>query len=258
MSARAVSKFGLLVAVLLLAGCAGKPEAPRVISADEAISRAETALAAGRNQVAVDNYLLAARQGDHRGELGLGELYATGHGVVRDFSEATQWLEPAAEAGLPEAQYQLGLIYETGGTGILQNQRAAFNWMHKAAAQGHVDASYHQGLAYQFGRGTPVDNVAALAAYQAASERGNSDAITAIGVLYAQGRGVKEDAARARAYFQKGIDAGNAEAMRQMANLYLEGNGVKQSDADGYAWMRRAAAAGSEEAARRLATRLDE
>ena len=99
-----------VLAVLLVAACASPPPKQETVSANEALSRAQAALAAGRTQEAVDNYMIAKQQGDHRGELGIGVMYAEGIGEVQDYSEASQWLQPAADAGLAEAQFQLGLI----------------------------------------------------------------------------------------------------------------------------------------------------
>ena len=253
----ALPRLSALV-VLLVAACAAPPPKPEVISADEAISRAEAALAAGHPQEAVNNYLIAKNQGDHRGELGLGVMYAEGRGEVQDYSEASQWLQPAADAGLAEAQFQLGLIAETGGSGVLQDRRRSFDLYSKAAAQGHVMAAYRLGIAYRYGRGVRVDEKEAMRWFSVAADKSNSEAMTQIGILYAQGRGVAQNDPMARQYFDKASALGNAEAMRQIANMYLEGNGVTQDDAQGYAWLKRAADAGSEQAARRLATRIEQ
>jgi uncharacterized protein len=253
---RALPRLSVL-AVLLAASCATLPPKPEAISADEAIRRAVAALAAGHTQAAVDNYLIAKNLGDHRGELGIGEMYAQGRGEVQDFTEASQWLQPAADAGLAEAQYQLGLIADEGGTGVMQDRRRSFALFSKAAGQGHTLAALHLGLAYRYGRGTPVDEKEAMHWFAVAADKGNSEAMTQIGILYAQGRGVAQNDAMAQQYFDKATALGNAEAMRQIANMYLEGNGEPQSDAQGYAWLKRAADAGSEDAARRLATHIE-
>lgn len=241
---------------LLLAGCAAEPPPPPPLSPAVANAKAEAALAAGHSQEALDNFTIAAKQGDHRGELGIGTMYFTGIGVVKDYGEATNWLVPPAEAGDASALYTLGLINSTGGGGVLQNPKAAFAYFQKAADKGHVRAQYSLGHAYNFGEGTRTDYAQALRWYQKASDGGNTDATTAIGVLYAEGRGVAQNFKTAMGAFQRASDAGNAEAMRRIGNMYFNGDGVRQNDAQAYAWLRKAAAAGSEAAARRLATTI--
>ena len=42
----------------------------------------------------------------------LGEAYEEGLGVHQDYVEAVQWYRKAAEQGLANAQYNLGVMYE--------------------------------------------------------------------------------------------------------------------------------------------------
>lgn len=241
---------------MLLASCAAPPPPPLLPSPAVANERASAALAAGHSQEALDNFMIAAKQGDHDGELGIGMMYFTGNGVVKDYGEATHWLTAPADAGNNSALYTLGLINETGGGGVLQNRKTAFVFFRRAAEKGHVDAQYSVGNAYNFGLGIPTSYPMALQWYQRASASGNSSATTAIGVLYAEGRGVTQNFKTAMTSFVKASNAGNAEAMRRIGNMYFNGDGVAHNDTLAYNWLRRAAAAGSESAARRLATTL--
>ena len=243
-------------ALLLLASCSAPAPKMVELTADQAIEAAESALADGKYQTAVDDFMIAKNQGDHRGELGIGVMYAQGNGELQDFSEARQWLQPAADAGLAEAQYQLGMIEENGGTGVVQDRTKSFVLYSKAAAGGNIPAAYRLGIAYRFGRGTRVDEKEAMRWFMVAAEKDNGDAMTNIGILYLQGRGIAQNLKLARQYFDKGAALGNAESMRQIANMYLEGNGEKQDDGQGYAWLQRAADAGSEQAARRMSTHI--
>jgi TPR repeat protein len=54
-----------------------------------------------------------------------------------------------AERGDSEAQYNLGLIFDTSFTpipGALQDDVEAANWYHRAAEKGHARAQYKLGL----------------------------------------------------------------------------------------------------------------
>ena len=47
-------------------------------------------------------------------------MYAFGHGVPRDYKEATKWYRVAADQGKSSAQYILGLMY-SDGIGVLED-----------------------------------------------------------------------------------------------------------------------------------------
>ena len=243
-----------LCLIVLLAGCAGPPPKAPVISADEAHRRAIAALAANKPQEALDNFMIAAKQGDHRGERGIGTMYYTGFGVVKDYGEATEWLTPAAAANDPSSEYTLGMIADQGGSGVFQDRKKAFGWFGRAAGHGHHGAAYSLGRAYHYGLGAPIDYAGAMRWYAKAAEVGNTDAMTGIGVLYAEGRGVKQDFKLAIANFTRAADGGNGDAMRRMANLYFNGDGVPHNDAIAYDWLRKSASTGNEDAIRRLTT----
>jgi len=66
-------------------------------------------------------------QGDQKAMLYLAFAYRTGQGVVRDDQQAFRWYKDAAEAGLPEAQIELSLMYELG-IGTEPDPAAAGGW----------------------------------------------------------------------------------------------------------------------------------
>lgn len=50
---------------------------------------------------------MSVKQGDGFGELFLGFAYYEGNGVVKDYVEASKWLEKAADKGLEDAKMLL-------------------------------------------------------------------------------------------------------------------------------------------------------
>ena len=65
-------------------------------------------------------------------------MYAEGrgvppHDVPRDPAEAARWYRLAADQGVVEAQYNLGLMY-VSGRGVSQDAVAAHMWLSLAAA----------------------------------------------------------------------------------------------------------------------------
>ena len=59
-----------------------------------------------------------------------------------DYSEAVKWYRKAAEQGNKQAQYNLGVCYESG-RGVPQDYSEAVKWYRKAAEQG-VDYAKEQ------------------------------------------------------------------------------------------------------------------
>jgi hypothetical protein len=119
-------------------------------------------------------------------QLGMGTTYVTrrrpthttaadcrirgGEYVAYDRADAKSALQvwlPAAEAGDPEAQTNVGEIYERG-IGTEPNYDAAVIWYKKAADQGYARAQFNLGTLYEQGLGVPADKLAALNLYRQA------------------------------------------------------------------------------------------
>lgn len=79
-----------------------------------------------------------------------------------DFSTALTELEPLAEQGNADAQFNLGLMY-FNGTGVTQNDQAALKWFRLAAEQGDAFAQFALGNMYFMGRGVEKNFVASYA-----------------------------------------------------------------------------------------------
>ena len=69
----------------------------------------------------------AAEQGDPAAQFNLGVLYETGQGVPQNYADAVKWYHAAAEQGEPQAQFNLGVFYETGQV-VPQNYEEAVKW----------------------------------------------------------------------------------------------------------------------------------
>jgi uncharacterized protein len=66
-------------------------------------------------------------------------------------------------------------------------------WVRKAAEQGHATAQYNLGLMYDTGYGVPKDLVEAVNWYRKAAEQGDAEAQYKLGVLFEGGQGVRKD-----------------------------------------------------------------
>jgi len=104
----------------------------------------------------------------------LGLSYAYGHdGAQPDYVKAAELIKKSAELGNIEAQYNLGLIYETG-EGIQPDYVKAIKWYRKSAEQGNSNAQFSLAMMYLYGRNVSQDNVEAMKWLIRASDQGHS------------------------------------------------------------------------------------
>lgn len=73
-----------------------------------------------------------------------------------DYAAAAKALEPMAAQGDAAAQYNLGLLYNTG-RGVPKDQAMAASLYEKAARQGKAPAQLAIGVMYRNGQGVPAD-----------------------------------------------------------------------------------------------------
>ena len=82
----------------------------------------------------------AAEGGDPRGMHLYGMQLYEGDGGATNQAEALTWLLNAAERGLPDSQYNVARIYETGADGVAKNPTEALKWYMIAARGGDAEA----------------------------------------------------------------------------------------------------------------------
>ena len=132
-----------------------------------------------------------------------------------DYETAYRLIKPLAEQGLPEAQVNLGLMYDRG-QGVPQDYAEALKWYRKAAEQGNAkavkwcrkaaeqgnaEAQYNLGIMYDKRLGVPQDYAEAVKWYRKAAEQGFAEAQTNLGIMYYTGQGVPKDYVLAHMWF---------------------------------------------------------
>jgi TPR repeat protein len=134
-------------------------------------------------------------------------------------------LENATDKGFTRLQYQLGVWY-----GIKGDHASAFKWFIRAADIGVTDAYYRVGVSYEEGRGTKQDYKMAAEMYHKATEKEHEDACYRLGRLYQYGNGVELDYLKAYQGYKKAEDMGQKEAIKVL-NITLESNINPNDDA---------------------------
>ena len=86
-------------------------------------------------------------------------------------------LKKLAEEGVPEAQYNLSLIYSLGKE-VPKDHQVAIKWYQLAAEQGFARAHNDLGFMYGNGKGVPQDFIRAHMWWNLAASSGNKKAIS--------------------------------------------------------------------------------
>jgi TPR repeat protein len=86
-----------------------------------------------------EQWLPLAEAGMVEAQYNLGLLYYHGKGLAADLTEAHRWYLLAAEAGYARAQYRAAEMYEAG-EGVRKDLIQAHFWFRMAGAQRHADA----------------------------------------------------------------------------------------------------------------------
>lgn len=84
-------------------------------------------------------YKAAAEQGNVRAMHNLGVIYAN----ARDMASAVPWFQKAADLGLKDSQFNLGIIHALG-SGVKQDLAVSYKWFALAARQGDAEAEKKQ------------------------------------------------------------------------------------------------------------------
>ncbi len=88
----------------------------------------------------LDFYLLAVKNNNPEVTYKVAMIYKNGFRDINpDDAKALQYLQKAAELGLPEAMYDLGIRYEKG-QGVPLNSKTSLFWIKKAAGKGYEPA----------------------------------------------------------------------------------------------------------------------
>lgn len=157
-------------------------------------------------------------------------------------------IEDQAFSAIPEAQHDLAAIYTAGHGGVEQNyERAAF-WFERAAENGIANASYNLGVLYHQGLGFKADIDKALDWYERAAAQGHPEAQYNLGIAYIEGIGVNYDPVKASGYFSDAANNGIMEAAYNLGLIYENGLLGDSKPDDALLWYKQAADQGSPEA----------
>lgn len=236
--------------------------------------RKETAKAAELYRKSVPGLLRMAKSGDAWCQNALA-IYYTYVAETKDYAQAMQWAQKAAQAGLPLAPEKIAYMYRDGlgvdrnlekafeyfrmaaiggneygqaalgdcyyfGNGTKQNYPEAVKWYRAAAEVGHVDATSMLGQCYYLGSGLEVDYAAAFRCFSYAAEKNHSRAIAWVALCYGAGKGVGVDLKQYAANARRAAEMGDAFGMRTYGSALLYGEGASVDERAGRDWLNKA------------------
>ncbi|MCU0896594.1 MAG: sel1 repeat family protein [Burkholderiales bacterium] len=165
-----------------------------------------------------------------------------------DFAAAAQAYEAGAKRGERLAQYNYAMmILRKEAPGSAEQ---ALGLIRDAAAQDYAQAQFTLGLLYESGAILPKSLPEATAWFRRAAGQGHVEAQIAVGTQYFLGRGAPKDETEACRWYERAADGGDAGAQYLAASCYEHGYGAWPKDLDrALAWYVQAARGGDPAAA---------
>jgi TPR repeat protein/serine/threonine protein kinase len=196
---------------------------------------------------AVRWYSAAAERGHVLAAATLGLLECDGWGGPKNEQKGLERLKAIssevirlAEAGDPEAEVQLGIMYARG-RGVAHDESQAANWYKSAVTRGDPVAA-NRLAGYYMNRPDDHDREQAVRLYRLAADMGLPIAQYNLGDAYRRGAGVKRNEATAVQWYSRAAAAELPDALLALGLLYTRGGaGVPQNDAEAARWYARAA-----------------
>lgn len=183
----------------------------------------------------------AADQGSMESLVYLGTMLCSGQGCTKDVAKAQEYLKKAAAAGLPEAQYRLGMLLLQDASGdypaALENLRLAATGksLHTAAmaarALGNIYAKGHAGVA--------PDLKQAAAWYKQAARGGDARSQLVYAIMLLAGEHVPRDEEQGMAILRLAAGQDYPQAMALLINLLRNSPRAEQLEAEAAAWSER-------------------
>lgn len=165
--------------------------------------------------------------------------------MKKDFKSAFPLLQRAAEMGVPEAQYNLGLCYQEG-IQTEKNDSIANHWYLKSAEQGWTDSQFKISFSYATGRGIEVNAERTFYWTHKCAEKNDYDCIFNLITCYKDGFGTSKDMDKVIEWAVILAKQENPEdlsksgkitsARLNLATMYWDGQEIKRDLVESYKW----------------------
>lgn len=173
------SVLSSLILVTTLAACATTEP---ISSGQQHYQQAMEAFEKEQYQTAIQLFEQAAQQGVLEAQYSLGLMYQDGIGVSQDTTKAQYYFEQAVQQGSQQAQTHLNQIYYQQAMEAFEKGEYAttYRLFKQLADQGVSDAQYNLGLMYQDGIVVPQNKTMAKQYFEQAAKQGSKQAQEAL------------------------------------------------------------------------------
>ncbi|GAV81093.1 Sel1 domain-containing protein [Cephalotus follicularis] len=171
-----------------------------------------------------------AQKGNAGAMYKVGLFYYFGlRGLRRDHAKALWWFSKAVEKGEPRSMELLGEIYARGA-GVERNYTRALECFTLASRQQLYSAYNGMGFLYVKGYGVEKKNYTKAKEYfEKAADNEEAGGHYNLGVMYLKGIGVKRDVKLACKFFIVAANAGQPKAFYQLAKMFHTGVGLNKN-----------------------------
>ena len=178
-----------------------------------------------------------AETGDPEAQYWLGRIYEAGRLLPLDKEKSAYWYQKSAAQDYAPAEYWV--CGKHADQDSLEHERC----MWRAAEKGVAEAQFWLGVAFDqhlwFG---VTDEQEALKWFRRAAEQGNPDAEDELGVRYQDGDGIEQNYIQAAYWFRKAAEhvpnlGGAGQGRNNLGNLFVEGHGVPKDHVQAYMWL---------------------
>lgn len=185
----------------------------------------------------------SAQMGYTPAQAELGDCYAQGRGVEKDYVKASEWYRRAAEQPpqQPEAPQQtetpqqLFELYQQES-----DQAKRMDYLKKSAETGYAQAQAWMALTYSQGYGVEKNAAEAARWLQRLAQQNSPEAWYWLGRCYSGGWGVEKDPIQAAQWYQKAAEQGDKNAQSKLADCYKSGLGVPRDRTQARYWREKA------------------
>ncbi len=125
---------------------------------------------------AAEWYDLAAERGFAPAQYRIGNFYEKGLGLARDLAKAKTYYQLAAEQGNASAMHNLAVLFAAGIDGAAPDNEAAARWFTQAAELGVKDSQFNLGILSAKGVGLPQNLEESYKWFALAANAGDKDA----------------------------------------------------------------------------------
>lgn len=188
-----------------------------------------------------DRTLAAAEAGNPEACYDVSLCYQNGYLEVEpDNEKAIYWAQKAADAGISDADVDIGVYYL-----YFENDwEKASSHFEKAAKDKNAKGYYMLGLCYTNALSVPKDIKKGIDNLKKASKLGFPQADYQLGMLYYNSDDVKQDIKATFKYISKAAEGGIVEAQSMLGSMYWQGFGTAEDKKKGYEWYEKAALQG--------------